>query len=71
MTEVIFFEDFYCFEYHSPKGSQQRFRYYLYAPVYVSIPLLSSSTTLGEMAWEKPVFSSDFLPSRITRRLKE
>jgi hypothetical protein len=65
MTKVKFFEDFHCFEYHSRRRGPQRFRYYLYSPVYEVIPLVSSSATWWEYPNEKTVFSSDFIPSRV------
>ncbi len=71
MTEVTFFEDFYCFEYHSRQGATQRFRYFLYLPVYASCPALSSSSTQREFDCEKMVLSSDFLPSRVCQIVKE
>lgn len=71
MTEVTFFEDFHCYEYHTPQGAAPRFRYFLYAPVYERIPLLWRFTTQRELLQEKVVYSSDFLPSRITRQTVE
>jgi hypothetical protein len=71
MTKVTFFEDFHCFEYHSPQGTPQRFRYYLYSPVYESIPMVAYSLTHWEYSREKTVYTSDFLPSRIAWQLKD
>jgi len=71
MTKVKFFEDFHCFEYHSRRGVPQRFHYYLYSPVYEFIPVVSNFSTGWEYPREKTVYSSDFLPSRITRRLED
>jgi hypothetical protein len=65
MTKVKFFEDFYCFEYRTSQGAPQGFNYYLYSPVYVFFPVISSSSTQWEYPLEKTVFSSDFLPSRV------
>jgi hypothetical protein len=71
MTKVKFFEDFHCFEYHSPRESPQRFRYYLYSPVYERIALFSVFSTQCDLSREKTVFSSDFLPGRSTRHLQD
>ena len=71
MTEVTFYEDFHCFEYYTPKGAPQRFRYYLYSPVYTLPPAAHSSTTNLEFPWERAVYSSDFLPSRLFRQFKD
>jgi hypothetical protein len=68
MTKVTFFEDFHCFEYHSPQGAAQRFRYYLYSPVYDCIPLVACSSTSSAHPRVAAVYSSDFLPSRSTRQ---
>lgn len=65
MTKVTFYQDFHCFEYHSPRDAQQRFRYYLYSPVYECIPLFITFSTQRDFPQEKAVYSSDFLPSRI------
>ena len=65
MTEVTFFEDFHCFEYHTPRGAAQRFRYFLYSPVYECIPLSCHATTCRECPPERAVYSSDFLPLRL------
>lgn len=70
MTKVKFFRDFYCFEYQAVRQAPQRVHYYLVVPVYSLIPLLSTSSTAGEMLAEKTVFSSDFLPSRLFRELE-
>jgi len=70
MTEVKFFEDFYCFEYQTSQGSAQRFHYYLYSPVYEFFPFVLSASTQWEYSIEATVFSSDFLPGRIFRDLK-
>jgi len=67
MTEVTFFEDFHCFEYHTPRGAAQRFRYFLYSPVYECIPLSCRATTCRECPPEPAVYSSDFLTLRIVR----
>jgi len=67
MTKVTFFEDFHCFEYHSRRCASQRFRYFLYAPVYESIPIVSSSSTASYCPGERTVFSSDFIPGREAR----
>jgi len=67
MTKVTFFEDFHCFEYHSRQGAPQRFRYYLYSPVYESIPMVANSTTYWKHPQEKTVYSSDFLPGQAAR----
>jgi len=69
MTKVTFYEDFHCFEYHSPQDAQQRFRYYLYSPVYECVPFFCRFSTLRELGQEKAVYSSDFLPSRIAQCL--
>jgi len=66
MTKVTFFEDFHCFEYHSPQDAQQRFRYYLYSPAYERIPPFPVFSTQCDLSPEEAVYSSDFLPSRIT-----
>jgi hypothetical protein len=71
MTKVKFFEDFHCFEYHTPREAAQRFRYFLYSPVYERIALFSMVSTQCDLACEKTVYSSDFLPSRLARRLQE
>lgn len=71
MTKVTFFEDFHCFEYHSPRDAQQRFRYYLYAPVYERIPAFPVFSTQCELLAEKTAYSSDFIPSRIALRLND
>jgi hypothetical protein len=71
MTKVTFFEDYHCFEYHTHHEAPQRFRYFLYSPVYVSIHLASGSSTYREYAREETVFSSDFLPSRVAQRLDD
>ena len=65
MTEVTFFEDFHCFEYHTPHGAAQRFRYYLYSPVYECVPFFITLSTRGEFAQENVVYSSDFIPTRV------
>ncbi|MCU0275503.1 MAG: hypothetical protein MUF02_01360 [Acidobacteria bacterium] len=70
MTEVTFFEDFHCFEYHTPQGAAQRFRYYLYSPVYERIPFFITILTQGEFAQEKVTYSSDFIPCRLARHLQ-
>jgi hypothetical protein len=70
MTKVTFFEDFHCFEYHTRQGAPQRFRYYLFSPVYVFFPVVSSLSTQWEHPVEKTVFSCDFLPSRFTREFE-
>jgi hypothetical protein len=67
MTEVTFFEDFHCFEYHTPRGAAQRFRYFLYSPVYECIPLSCRATTSCECPPEQAVYSSQFLPLRLGR----
>lgn len=71
MTKVTFFEDFHCFEYHTPRGTAQRFRYYLYSPIYERIPFFSRFTTQCALRQEKTVCSCDFLPSRVARRLND
>ena len=71
MTKVTFFEDYHCFEYHTRHEAPQRFRYFLYSPVYESIPLASGSSTCREYAREETVFSSDFLPFRFDRGLND
>ncbi len=68
MTEVTFFEDYHCFEYHSAQGVPQRFRYCLYSPVYDGILLSCRSSTQWEYPLEKTVYSNDFIPSRVARR---
>jgi hypothetical protein len=67
MTKVTFFEDFHCFEYHTLEGAPQRFRYYLYSPVYASIPHFPMFSTQREFPREKTVYSSDFIPCRLFR----
>jgi hypothetical protein len=67
MTKVTFFEDYHCFEYHSPQDAQQRFRYYLYSPVYECIPFFCKFSTQRDLPGEAAVYSSDFMPSRVTR----
>jgi hypothetical protein len=69
MTEVTFFEDFHCFEYHSVQGFAPRFRYLLYSPVYDRIPLLACVTTHRPQAQEKPVYSSDFIPLSLAKMI--
>jgi hypothetical protein len=69
MTKVTFFEDFHCYEYHTPRGTAQRFRYYLYSPVYERIPFFSRFSTQRDLPGEAAVYSSDFIPSRIAQRL--
>jgi len=71
MTEVTFFEDFYCFEYHSRLEAPQRFRYYLVSPVYAFSPALFSSSTQLEFDRQETVLSSDFLPSRLARYFED
>ena len=71
MTKVTFFEDFHCFEYHSRQGAPQRFRYYLYSPVYECIPVVACSSTFWEHPCEKAVYSSDFLPSQAARHWED
>jgi len=71
MTEVTFFEDFYCFEYHTLHDAPQRFRYYLHSPVYEGIPFLSRLSTHCELVCERTVHSSDFLPCRLVRCFKD
>jgi len=71
MTKVTFFEDFHCFEYHSPRDAQQRFRYYLYSPVYERVPPFPVFSTQCELVAEKAAYSSDFLPSRVAERLDD
>jgi hypothetical protein len=71
MTEVTYFEDFYCFEYHSRQEAPQRFRYYLHSPVYAFCPALSSSSTQRDFDREETVLSSDFLPSRLARHFED
>lgn len=67
MTEVTFFEDFHCFEYHSTQGLAPRFRYFLHSPVYDRIPLFARVTTHRRQAQEMPVYSSDFIPFSLAR----
>ena len=67
MTEVTFFEDFHCFEYHSAQGLAPRFRYFLYSPVYDRIPLFVRATTHCPQAHERPVYSCDFMPLSLAR----
>jgi hypothetical protein len=64
MTEVTFFEDYYCFEYHTLQRAPQRFRYWLFSPVYALPPVAVSSMTDRELPQERAVYSSDFFPSR-------
>jgi hypothetical protein len=71
MTKVTFFEDYHCFEYHTRHEAPQRFRYFLYSPVYESIHLASGSLAFREYAHEETVFSCDFLPSRVAQRLDD
>jgi len=71
MTKVTFFEDFHCFEYHSRQGAPQRFRYYLYSPVYESIRVVANSSTYWEYAEERTVYSCDFLHGQAARRLQD
>ncbi len=66
MTEVTFFEDYYCFEYHTLQSAPQRFRYWLFSPVYALPPVAVSSMTSRDYLPEKEVYSSDFLPSMAT-----
>ena len=69
MTEVTFFEDFYCFEYHTQRDNTQRFRYWLYSPVYeLPPPVGHCGTTMLDFQRERAVYSSDFLPSRLFRQ---
>ena len=70
MTEVTFFEDFHCFEYHSAQGLAPRFRYFLYSPVYESIPLFARVTTHCPQAHERPVFSCDFIPLSLAKEFE-
>jgi hypothetical protein len=71
MTKVTFFEDFHCFEYHTAQGAAQRFRYYLYSPVYERIPPFPMFSTHCEPRCEPAAYSSDFLPSRAAERLDD
>jgi len=71
MTKVTFFEDYHCFEYHSPQDAQQRFRYYLYSPVYECIPFSFTFSTQRPLEYESTVHSSDYLPSRCAVRLND
>ncbi len=71
MTEVTFFEDYHCFEYHTPGGAMPRFRYFLYAPVYERIPLLWRFTTQRPLPCEPAVYSSDFLPLSLSKIFKQ
>jgi len=70
MTKVTFFEDFYCFEYHSRHEAPQRFRYFLYSPVYSFCPGLSSSTTQREYDRVQAVHSGEFIPIRLSREFE-
>jgi hypothetical protein len=70
MTEVTFFEDYHCFEYHTPQGAAPRFRYFLYAPVYERIPLPWRSTTQRPLPCEPAAYSSDFVPLSLSRIFK-
>lgn len=67
MTEVTFFEDFHCFEYHSAQGLAPRFRYFLYSPVYERIPLFARVTTHCPQAPEPPAYSCDFIPLSLAK----
>lgn len=71
MTEVTFFEDFHCYEYQALHGGRQRFRYYLFSPVYESRPFLYRLSTHCELARERPVHSAEFIPGRVFRELLE
>jgi hypothetical protein len=67
MTEVTFFEDYHCFEYHTPQGAVPRFSYFLYVPVYERIPLRWRFTTQRPLPCETAVYSSDFLPFSLSK----
>lgn len=71
MTEVTFFEDFHCFEYHTPQGAAPRFRYFLYSPVYERIPFFSRLSTQSEWRCEPAVYSSEFLSCKLAWRLDD
>ncbi|MBN2345661.1 MAG: hypothetical protein JXO51_04660 [Candidatus Aminicenantes bacterium] len=71
MTEVTYFEDFHCYEYHTLQDASQRFRYCLYAPVYESILVAGHCTTQWEYPREKAVYSSGFLPCRLVRHFED
>lgn len=67
MTEVTFFEDFHCFEYHTPQGAAPRFRYFLYTPAYGGVSFFSRRSTQRPLPQEPVVYSSDFIPLRLAR----
>lgn len=68
MTEVTFFEDYHCFEYHTPQDAAPRFRYFLYSPVYERIAFFSRLSTHFPLAHEPMIHSGDFIPVRLAQR---
>ncbi len=67
MTEVTFFEDFHCYEYHTPGGAAPRFRYFLYAPVYQQIRFFSQCSTERQLPRLPAAFSSEFVPVSLAK----
>ncbi len=70
MTEVTFFEDFHCYEYHSPRGAAPQFRFFLYAPVYQQENFLSRGSTHCPLPRLPAAHSSEFVPLSLAKIFK-
>ena len=69
MTKVKFIEDLFRLEYRNNGNMPKRFPQYQQVPLYPYSPVFFSLSTQQALHQEKPVFSSDFLPSRVFARM--
>jgi hypothetical protein len=69
MTKVKFIEDLCRLEYQNNGSMPERFPHYRQVPLYPYSPVFFSLSTQRFLHQEKPVFSSDFLPSRVFAKI--